>query len=71
MLEEELGYVLVDLALIVPERVPPPDLLAGIRLAIDAESARLPVVPRTRASLPPRAPAVPIAGAVDPTVPAV
>jgi anti-sigma-K factor RskA len=36
-LEDELELVLADLALAVPERVPPPDLLAGIRMAIDAE----------------------------------
>lgn len=40
VLEDELGMVLADLALIVPERMPPPDLFAGIRLAIDAEEAR-------------------------------
>ena len=40
VLEDELGIVLADLALIVPERMPPPDLFAGIRLAIDAEDAR-------------------------------
>jgi hypothetical protein len=35
--EDELAVVLSDLALVVPERVPPPDLLAGIRRAIEAE----------------------------------
>jgi len=40
MLEDELGIVLADLSLLVPERVPPPDLLAGIRLAIVAEDSR-------------------------------
>lgn len=35
--EDELAIVLSDLALVVPERLPPPELLAGIRLAIDAE----------------------------------
>lgn len=34
---DELEIVLADLALVVPERTPPADLLAGIRLAIDAE----------------------------------
>lgn len=36
-LEVELDHVLADLALAVPERVPPPDLLAGIRRAIAAD----------------------------------
>jgi hypothetical protein len=35
--EDELALVLADLALVVPERLRPPDLLAGIRLAIDAQ----------------------------------
>ena len=35
--EDELALVLADLVLVVPERLPPPDLLAGIRRAIDAE----------------------------------
>lgn len=37
-LEVELDHVLADLALAVPDRVPPPDLLAGIRRAIDLEA---------------------------------
>jgi hypothetical protein len=40
VLESELGMVLADLALVVPERIPPPDLFAGIRLAIEAEESR-------------------------------
>jgi hypothetical protein len=58
--EDELGLVLADLALVVPERLPPPELLAGIRLAIDAED-RLPSVRAgspgltSAASLPPAA----------------
>jgi hypothetical protein len=38
--EDELSAVVADLALVAPERLPPPDLLAGIRLAIDAEATR-------------------------------
>ena len=37
-LEVELDAVLADLALIVPERIPPPDLLAGIRRAISSDA---------------------------------
>ncbi|HEX5829036.1 MAG TPA: hypothetical protein VFY23_16035, partial [Candidatus Limnocylindrales bacterium] len=40
VLEDELSMVLADLSLVVPERVPPADLFAGIRLAIDAEDRR-------------------------------
>ena len=47
--EDELALVLSDLALVVPERLPPPDLLAGIRLAIDAEERATPAPPRVRA----------------------
>ena len=43
--EDEIGLVLADLALVVPERLPPPDLLAGIRLAIDAEEHPAPDAP--------------------------
>jgi hypothetical protein len=39
-LELELGSVLADLALAAPERKPPADLFAGIRLAMDAEDSR-------------------------------
>jgi hypothetical protein len=48
--EDELAVVLTDLALVVPERVPPPDLLAGIRRAIEAEERRLesPALPPLR-----------------------
>jgi len=43
--DAELALVLADLALAVPERVPPPDLLAGIRRAIDAgASPRAPLL---------------------------
>jgi hypothetical protein len=35
--ETELETVIADLALVVPERLPPPDLLSGIRRAIAAE----------------------------------
>jgi hypothetical protein len=38
-LEVELDVVLADLALVVPERMPPPDLLHGIRAAISAEAS--------------------------------
>ena len=37
-LEVELDHVLADLALAVPERMPPPDLLEGIRRAIATEA---------------------------------
>ena len=37
-LEVDLDAVLADLALIVPERIPPPDLLAGIRRAISSDA---------------------------------
>jgi hypothetical protein len=37
---DELELVLADLALVVPERTPPADLFAGIRLAIAAERPR-------------------------------
>jgi len=37
-LELELDHVLADLALVVPERVPPADLLGGIRRALAAEA---------------------------------
>lgn len=47
--EDELELVLADLALIVPERIPPPDLFAGIRLAIDAERQRSTAPGRPRA----------------------
>jgi len=36
--ELELDHVLADLALVVPERVPPADLLGGIRRALAAEA---------------------------------
>ncbi|MEO5965905.1 MAG: anti-sigma factor [Candidatus Limnocylindrales bacterium] len=48
VLEDELGVLLTDLALVVPERVPPPDLLAGIHLAIAAESAPVRLSTRPR-----------------------
>lgn len=38
-LERELGRVMADLSLVVPERMPPPDLLHGIRRALAAETA--------------------------------
>lgn len=41
-LEGELAAVLADLALTVPERMPPPDLLAGIRVAIHADAGAAP-----------------------------
>ena len=37
-LELELDHVLGDLSLVVPERMPPPDLLGGIRRALAAEA---------------------------------
>jgi hypothetical protein len=37
--ELELDHVLADLALVVPERMPPPDLLGGIRRALAADVA--------------------------------
>ncbi len=63
-LELELDHVLADLALVVPERMPPPDLLSGIRRALAAEAAEagaspsaapLPLPP-TIATLTPAAP---------------
>lgn len=39
-IENDLELVLADLALAAPERLPPPDLMAGIRLAIAAEEHR-------------------------------
>jgi hypothetical protein len=60
-LELELDHVLADLALVVPERMPPPDLLAGIRRALAAEDAVAAVTaPR------PVAPAASRAAAPDP-----
>lgn len=41
-LELELDHVLADLSLVVPERMPPPDLLGGIRRAIAAEPVGAP-----------------------------
>jgi hypothetical protein len=38
-LERELDRVMADLSLVVPERMPPPDLLGGIRRALAAEAA--------------------------------
>jgi hypothetical protein len=38
-MEIELDHVLADLAMVAPERVPPPDLLDGIRRALAAEGA--------------------------------
>ena len=38
-MELELDHVLADLAMVVPERVPPPDLLDGIRRALAADGA--------------------------------
>jgi hypothetical protein len=46
--ELELDHVMADLALVAPERMPPPDLLAGIRRAIAAEDD----APRTLGALP-------------------
>jgi anti-sigma factor RsiW len=47
-MELELDHVMADLALVAEERVPPPDLLAGIRLALAAEVD----APRTAATAP-------------------
>jgi anti-sigma factor RsiW len=38
-LEQELHRVMADLSLVVPERLPPPGLLRGIRRALAAEEA--------------------------------
>jgi hypothetical protein len=46
--ELDLDHVMADLALVAPERMPPPDLLAGIRLAIAAEDD----APRAMGALP-------------------
>jgi len=46
--ELELDLVMADLALVAQERVPPPDLLAGIRLALAAEAD----APRTAETAP-------------------
>lgn len=66
-LERELELVLADLALAVPERVPPPDLLAGIRHAIDADRATPgpahAVVAPARATPPVHAPVISLAAA--------
>jgi len=51
-LEVELDHVLADLSLVVPERVPPPDLMANIRRAIQAEAAGA-VVPARPVGAPP------------------
>lgn len=59
-LEVELDTVLADLALSVPERMPPPGLLAGIRRAIDAEAA-------VRTAAPPRLPVAAQVARLDPT----
>lgn len=50
--EDEIALVLADLSLVVPERRPPPDLLTGIRLAIDADDRATPVPRRTGAAAP-------------------
>jgi hypothetical protein len=42
VLELQLDHVLADLSLLVPERVPPPDLYAGIRSAIAADRTTVP-----------------------------
>jgi hypothetical protein len=39
LLEQELDRVMADLSLVVPERMPPPDLLSGIRRALGADAA--------------------------------
>lgn len=54
-LEIELDHVLADLALVVPDRVPPPDLFEGIRRAIAAEPAEGPSADIPQAA--PQAPA--------------
>jgi len=56
--ELELDHVLADLALVVPERVPPADLLGGIRRAVAAEMA---ATGGTVSPAPVPAPAVPLA----------
>lgn len=45
--ELELDHVMADLSLVAPDRMPPPDLLAGIRRAIAAEDVapRIAVAP--------------------------
>jgi hypothetical protein len=58
MLEDELSSLLVDLSLLAPERVPPPALFAGIRLAMSGGAGVL-EAPRLMPSLP-AAPAIPI-----------
>jgi hypothetical protein len=60
--EVELDQVMADLALMSPERMPPPDLLAGIRLAIAAEDdapRTISVVPSVPAAEPSAANVVP------------
>ncbi len=61
-LELELGQVMADLALAAPERVPPPDLLLGIRraLATEPDPKRVPglvVLPPVASAAGPAAPA--------------
>jgi hypothetical protein len=53
-LELELDHVLADLALVVPERMPPPDLLAEIRraLAVEASSTAVPALRPTPIAFP-------------------
>jgi hypothetical protein len=68
-LELELDLVLADLSLVVPERVPPPDLLGGIRRAIAADPAGVAAATWVPAPLPVRDPALrPAAHAPAPTV---
>jgi hypothetical protein len=68
-LETELDIVMADLALATPERVPPPDLLAGIRAAIAAS----PAIPASRAAegitAVPRAPVAGLASVVRSATP--
>lgn len=57
-LEGDLALVLVDLALTVPERIPPPDLLAAVRRAI-VEDARRGAAPSAEAVNATGAPTIP------------
>jgi hypothetical protein len=57
VLELQLDHVLADLSLLVPERVPPPDLYAGIRSAIAADRTG---VPATSSGSTPSAVALPV-----------
>ncbi len=69
-LELELDHVLADLALVVPERMPPPDLLAEIRraLAVEASSTAIPALRPAPIAIPVADPIPAAAADASPTV---